>query len=62
MNLDKIKPYAKAVVAILGAVLTTVMTQFPENTDVQTWGPIVASFLTALAVYLVPNTPAKNTD
>ena len=57
--MDKIKPYAKAVVAILGAVLTAVLTQFPESETVQQWGPIVAALLTTLGVYLVPNTEAK---
>jgi len=50
------REYAKAIVAILGAVLTTVLVQFPDNSDVQTWGPIVATFLTAIAVYATPNT------
>ena len=51
------KAYAKAIVAIAGAVLTTVLVQFPDNSDVQTWGPIVSSLLTAIAVYATPNTP-----
>jgi len=50
------KEYAKAIVAIAGAVLTTVLVQFPDNSDVQTWGPIVSSLLTAIAVYATPNT------
>jgi hypothetical protein len=49
--------YAKAIVAVIGAVLTTVLVQFPDNADVQTWGPIVSSLLTAIAVYVTPNTP-----
>lgn len=49
------KPYAKTIVAIAGAVLTTVLTQFPDNSDLQHWGPIVASLLTAISVYYVPN-------
>lgn len=53
--MDKIAPYTKTVVAILGAVLTAVMTQFPDNAAVQQWGPIVSALLTALAVYAVPN-------
>lgn len=50
-----ISPYAKTAVAILGAVLTAVMTQFPDNAAVQQWGPIVAALLTAVGVYAVPN-------
>lgn len=53
--MNKIAPYAKAVVAVLGAVLVTVLAQFPDNETVQTWGPIVASLLTAISVYVVPN-------
>ena len=49
--------YLKAVVAVLSAVLVTVLTQFPENTGVQQWGPIVAALLGAVAVYFVPNAP-----
>lgn len=53
--MDKIKPYMKAVVAVVGAVLTAVLAQFPDNETVQQWGPIVSALLTALAVYVVPN-------
>jgi hypothetical protein len=54
------KKYAKAFVAVAGAVLTTVLVQFPDNADVQTWGPIVSSLLTAIAVYAIPNEPPTN--
>jgi hypothetical protein len=50
-----IAPYAKTVVAIAGAVLTAVLTQFPDSEAVQQWGPIVSALLTALTVYAVPN-------
>ena len=57
-----IQPYMKAVVAVLGALVTAlvavlpvVMESFPEHQGVQTWGPIVSAFLTAVAVYVVPN-------
>ena len=53
--MNAVAPYMKTAVAILGAVLTAVMTQFPDNEDVQQWGPIVSALLTALAVYAVPN-------
>jgi hypothetical protein len=52
---NQLAPYAKTVVAILGAVLTAVLTQFPDSEAVQTWGPIVSALLTALTVYAVPN-------
>jgi hypothetical protein len=53
--MSNLAPYAKTVVAILGAVLTAVLTQFPDNEAVQQWGPIVSALLTALTVYAVPN-------
>jgi uncharacterized membrane protein YfcA len=53
--MEKIKPYAKAIVAIVGAVLTTVLVQFPDSELLQEWGPIVASLLTAISVYMIPN-------
>lgn len=53
--MSKFLPYAKAVVAILGAAITTALVQLPDSDAVQTYGPIVASVLTALSVYLVPN-------
>jgi hypothetical protein len=53
--MDKITPYAKTVVAIIGAVLTVVLVQFADNEAVQTWGPIVSAFVTAVSVYAVPN-------
>jgi hypothetical protein len=52
--------YAKTIVAILGATLTAVLAGFPDNPDVQTWGPIIAAFLTAVGVYATPNTPADS--
>lgn len=53
--MNRIAPYAKTVVAIAGAVLTAILTQFPDNDTVQQWGPIVSALLTALTVYAVPN-------
>jgi peptidoglycan/LPS O-acetylase OafA/YrhL len=52
--------YLKAIVAVLGAVLTTVLATFPDNPDVQHWGAIISSFLTAILVYFLPNTPATD--
>jgi hypothetical protein len=53
--MTKVQPYLKFVVAIFGAVVTTALVQFPDNSTVQTWGPIVVTVLTALGVYAVPN-------
>lgn len=59
--MNSIAPYMKTVVAVLGAVLTAVMTQFPDSEQVQQWGPIVSALLTALAVYVVPNKDPQGT-
>lgn len=59
--MSKFAPYMKSIVAILGAVLTAVVTQFPDNEAVQQWGPIVSALLTALAVYAVPNADPAGT-
>lgn len=53
--MSKVQPYLKFVVAIIGAVVTTALTQYPDNHAVQTWGPIVTSILTAAGVYATPN-------
>ena len=53
--MTKFLPYAKALIAILGAAITTALVQLPDSEAVQTYGPIVASILTALSVYAVPN-------
>lgn len=54
--------YLKAIVAIAGAVLTSVLAAFPDNNTVQTVGPIIVSLLTALSVYLVPNATDPGDD
>ena len=48
-------PYAKFVVALVGAVVTVLLATFPDDPNVQQWGTIVATLLTALGVYSVPN-------
>lgn len=53
--MNKVLPYAKAIIAVLGAVVTTALVQFPDNLALRQWGPVVASLVTALSVYLVPN-------
>ena len=54
--------YLKAIVAIAGAVLTTVLAQFPDSSVVQQWGPIVAALITAVGVYVVPNAANSGAD
>lgn len=59
--MTNVSPYAKTIVAILGAVLTAVMTQFPDTEAVQQWGPIIAALLTAIGVYAIPNADPAGT-
>jgi len=48
--------YTKAIVAVLGAVLTSLAVYYGNTT----WYPIVTTAVTALSVYVVPNIPAKS--
>lgn len=50
-------PYAKAIAAIIGAAVTAALGIFPANTAVWQVLTIVAAAVTAISVYLVPNTP-----
>lgn len=50
------QPYAKAIIAALGAICTSLLTTLPDNATVQTVCPIISSLVTALGVLLVPNT------
>lgn len=54
--MTKIQPYAKAAVAVLGALVTALIQAFPDNPDVTRWATFVSTILTAVAVYVVPNT------
>jgi len=45
--------YSKLLVAAAGAALTIVQTAYPQAQ----WAPAVTACLSALLVYLVPNTP-----
>jgi len=45
--------YLKAIIAVLGAGVTTAQTVWPANH----WQMVVTSGITALLVYLVPNSP-----
>ena len=49
--------YLKFVVAVVGAAVAAALTQFPDNTVVQQWGPMVTTILVAIGVYWVPNSP-----
>lgn len=51
-NFRKLFEYAKAIAALLGAVLTSVIVTLPE---VPLWLAIVSAAVTAVAVYVVPN-------
>ena len=48
------QPYAKSIVAFLGAVVTWAVTAFP---DLPSWVGTIPGLLTVVAVYLVPNAP-----
>lgn len=48
----KILQYAKAIAALIGAVLTSVIVILPE---VPLWLAIVSAVVTAVAVYAIPN-------
>jgi hypothetical protein len=49
--------YAKFIVAALGAVATSVVQVFGPDTTAGRVATIVLAAVTALAVYVVPNTP-----
>jgi hypothetical protein len=53
--MDKLKPYAKAIVAVVGAIVTGLTQVFPDSPDVARWCAFVTSVLTVVAVYVVPN-------
>lgn len=54
---DRIAPYAKAWVSLIGAILTLVVTAAPA---VPWWVGIIPAALTAIGTYLVPNVPAQD--
>lgn len=56
--MSKLSPYMKAVIAILGTVLTSLAVYYGSTH----WYPIVVSVVSAISVYLVPNTPATPKD
>ena len=50
-----LRPYAKTVIGLLGAIVTTLLISLPQPPH---WLGIVSSVLTAAGVYLFPNEPA----
>lgn len=48
----KILESAKAIAALVGAILTSVIMTLP---DVPLWLAVVSSVVTAIAVYVIPN-------
>jgi hypothetical protein len=59
--LEKLKPYSKFIVALIGALATSLTIALPDNPTVQLVCGIVISTLTAVGVYAVPNQP-KGSD
>lgn len=53
--LDKVKPYAKAWVAVLGAIITGLVQVFPDDPEVARWCTFASTILTAVAVFATPN-------
>lgn len=56
--MDKILPYAKFVVAIVGAAITSALTVVGPDTDLFKVLTVASAVCTAVAVYVVPNQPA----
>jgi hypothetical protein len=52
--MNGISQYLKAIVALIGAIATGLQTAFPSDH----WASTVTATLSAVLVYLVPNTPA----
>lgn len=56
--MEKVLPYLKFVVAIVGAGVTSALTLVAPDTDLFKVLTVVSAVLTAVAVYVVPNKPA----
>lgn len=52
----KVQQYAKAIVSLVGAILTAGAFTLPD--DAQPWVGLGMAVLTAIATYAVPNAPA----
>lgn len=55
---EKVQQYAKAIVSLVGAVLTAGAFTLPD--EVQPWVGLGMAVLTAVATYAVPNKPAAD--
>lgn len=55
--MNTISPYAKAIVAIIGAGLTAAIGLIAPDTDLFTVLTILSAMVTAAGVYAIPNTP-----
>lgn len=53
--------YAKFIVAVLGAIVTTALTIWTHG-DVENWLVLASAALTAITVYGVPNTNSNGTN
>ena len=54
--MNKLAPYRKTIVAVVGAALTWAIANYAGDPDVSKWLSFVAALLTAAGVYQVPNT------
>jgi hypothetical protein len=57
---DKLKPYAKGLVAVAAAGLMAVQTQIPLSPTWHGWVSVGLAMLGAVGVYAVPNKPAQS--
>lgn len=55
MNVSRLAPYAKAVVAVAGAVVVTANAVLDGQLDANDWTAIVAAWATAYGVFRVTN-------
>ena len=55
--MDKLTPYMKFVVAVLGAGITAALQLADPGTDLFKYLTIASAMVTAVAVYVVPNKP-----
>lgn len=53
--MDKILPYAKFVVSIIGAGVVSALTFAGPDTDLFKWLTVASAVITAILVYQIPN-------
>lgn len=51
--------YTKAILATAGAIATAAVQAFPLNAEVQRWGSIAITVVTAISVYWFANADAQ---